>query len=215
MITKIKKRSFFLGVITFLAFVLWTVALCYVDVGQIGESETAVGFSKLNNFIHSLTGVNMDIYVFTDRLGLVPIGASFGFAVLGLFQWIKRKSILKVDRDLLWLGGFYVAVFAAYAFFEAVVINYRPVLIEGRLEPSYPSSTTMLVMCVMPTVIIQLRTRIENKKLKTLLYVAVIAFVLFMVVGRLLSGVHWFSDIVGGILLSFSLLMIYDSIRFM
>ena len=32
--------------------------------------------------------------------------------------------------------------------------------------------------------------------------------------GRLLSGVHWVSDIIGGALLSGGLVMLYDSIQF-
>ena len=191
------------------AFLLWTVAVRFVDVQAIGPQGSAVGFATLNRFVHDLTGVHISLYIVTDLLGLVPLGFVIGFALLGLVQWIKRKRILKVDRSILALGGFYIVVLAVYALFEVVVVNYRPVLIGGVLEVSYPSSTTMLVMCVMPTVIMQVNARTQNKVFKRCVTFAVTAFVVFMVIGRLVSGVHWFSDIIGGVFLSGGLVLMY------
>lgn len=96
--------------------------------------------------------------------------------------------------------------------FEVFAINYRPVLIEGYLEASYPSSTTMLVMCVMPTAIMQFHTRIKTEWLRKIFTYVIIAFTAFMVIGRLVSGVHWFTDIIGGALLSTGLVMLYYSV---
>ena len=194
------------------AFLLWTVGICFVDVRTIGPQGSSVGFAGINSFVHNLTGVHWGLYNITDWLGLVPIFVCMGFGILGLVQWIKRKSICKVDHDILVLGGFYIVTIAAYLLFESVVINYRPVLIGGILEVSYPSSTTMLVMCVMPTAIMQLGSRIKNKALRNIIAIAIIAFIAFMVIGRLLSGVHWFTDIVGGALLSAGFVMIYYSV---
>ena len=194
------------------AFVLWTVALCFVDVREIGPQGSSVGFSGINGFVHTLTGVHFSLYNITDWLGLVPIFVCMGFGILGLVQWIKRKSICKVDYDILVLGGFYVVTIVAYLLFEIVVINYRPVLIEGILEASYPSSTTMLVMCVMPTAVMQFNSRIKSKALRNIVAATIIAFIAFMVIGRLVSGVHWFTDIVGGVLLSAGLVMMYHAI---
>ena len=157
---KKNKKALVCGASLLIAFVLWTVLVCLVDVQAIGPEGSSVGFGTLNGYVHDLTGVNMSLYVITDWLGLVPIGIAFGFAVLGLVQLIKRKSLLKVDRSILVLGGFYIVVMAVYILFETVVINYRPTLIDGYLEASYPSSTTMLVMCVMPTAMMQLRDRL-------------------------------------------------------
>ena len=206
---KKNRRLFWVGVGLLAVFVLWTVLIRFVDVGAIGPRESSVGFATLNGYIHNLTGVNMSLYVITDWLGLVPIGVAFGFAVLGLVQWIKRKSLLKVDRSILTLGGFYIVVMAVYILFEIVVINYRPTLIDGYLEASYPSSTTMLVMCVMPTAMMQLRARIKNKAFSRCVMIAIAAFIVFMVIGRLASGVHWITDIIGGALLSTAIVLIY------
>ena len=194
------------------AFALWTLAVCFVDVRPIGPQGSFVGFAGLNQFIHELTGVHFVLYHITDWLGLVPVFVCMGFGVLGLLQWIRRKNILKVDGDVLLLGTFYVVTLAAYLLFEYVVINYRPVLINGYLEASYPSSTTMLVMCVMPTAIMQLGSRIKSKVLRNIVAVSIITFITFMVIGRLLSGVHWLTDIVGGTLLSAGLVMLYRAI---
>jgi len=191
------------------AFALWTAAVVNLDVQAIGPEGTSVGLAGLNRCFHELTGVHMALYVITDWLGLVPAAFGLGFALLGLAQWIRRRKIRKVDGNILALGVFYIAVLASYLFFESHVVNYRPVLIEGRLEASYPSSTTMLVMCVMPTAVMQLNMRIHNEKLRRGIIFVIDAFILFMVLGRLISGVHGFSDIFGGALLSAGLVAAY------
>ena len=206
-----KKKYLYISIFSLAAFVLWTLLLCFVDVRAIGPEGSSVGFSALNGFIHEKIGVNMYLYNITDWLGLVPIGVALGFAILGLIQLIKRKSLLRVDRSILALGVFYIIVVAVYLFFEIVVINYRPVLIEGCLEASYPSSTTMLVTCVMPSAAMQAKERIKNKALRQGVIIVIIAFIAFMVVARLLSGVHWITDIIGGALFSLGVVMAYKS----
>ena len=204
------KRKHFLAAAGFLAaFALWTFLVCNVDVRPIGPNESAVGLASINQFVHGLTGVHFMLYNLTDWLGLVPIAVCFGFCGLGLSQWIKRKSIRKVDFSILLLGGFYIVTAAVYLLFEFLVINCRPVLINGYLEASYPSSTTMLALCVMPTAGMQLKKRIPNKTISRMVAIAINGFTAFMVIGRFLSGVHWFSDIVGGMLLSAGLVMMY------
>ena len=209
---KKNKKRLALGVSLVVAFVLWTVLVRFVDVQAIGPDGSSVGLATLNRFVHELTGVNWILYTVTDWLGLVPIAVALGFAILGLVQLIKRKSLWKVDYSILALGVFYIVVMAAYIFFEIVVINYRPTLIDGYLEASYPSSTTMLVMCVMPTAAMQLNVRIKNTVFRRCAVIIIVAFTAFMVIARLISGVHWISDIIGGALLSAGLVIIYYSI---
>ena len=209
---KENQRNFCTTTCMLLVFLLWTAAIQLVDVQAIGPQESAVGFATINQFVHNLTGVQMSLYTITDWLGLVPLVFVMGFALLGLIQWIKRKHLFKVDYNILILGGFYIVVMAVYVLFEMLVVNYRPVLIGGILEASYPSSTTMLVMCVMPTAIMQFNTRIKNNVLKRFVTSAIIAFIVFMVIGRLVSGVHWITDIIGGALLSTGLVLMYRAI---
>ena len=197
------------ALITLGAFVAWTLLVRFVDVEAIGPQGSSVGFAALNQLVHRATGVNMTLYVITDWLGLVPIFTALGFAVIGLCQWISRRSILRVDHSILALGVFYLAVMAAYVFFEYVVVNYRPVLIEGVLEASYPSSTTLLTLCVMPTAAIQLRERMKKGVFCLAIDLVIWGFTAFMLAARLISGVHWVTDIVGGILLGAGLVMAY------
>ena len=206
------RKNFIASLCLLTAFVLWTAAIVLVDVRAIGPQGSSVGFAGINNFVHNLTGVHFDLYNITDWLGIVPILMCMGFGALGLVQWIKRKSIRKVDFSILVLGGFYIVTIAAFLVFEHFIVNYRPVLINGYLEASYPSSTTLLVTCVMRTAAMQFNNRINNKVLRNIVSVTIIAFITFMVFGRLISGVHWFTDIVGGALLSAGLVLMYRAI---
>ena len=151
----------------------------------------------------------MAIYAVTDWLGLVPALICIGFGVMGLMQLVKRRSLKKVDIDLILLGVHYVLVIFAYLMFEMIPVNYRPILIEGKLEASYPSSTTLLVLSVMPTLRYQIDRRCRHAKLSRFINMAALLFSVFMVVGRLISGVHWATDIVASILLSAGLFLLY------
>ena len=186
------------------AFLLWTAGVCLVDVRPIGPLGSRVGFAGLNGWFHGLTGVHWWLYDLTDLLGLASLGICGVFGLQGLCQWVRRKSIRRVDGELLALGGFYLTVLAVFFLFELLQINHRPVLIQGRLEASYPSSTTMLALCVLPTAMLRLR----NRWVRFLLA----ALTAFLVLGRLLCGVHWVSDIIGGALLSAGLVTLYRGI---
>ena len=191
------------------AFIVWTVLILLVDVQPLGQNGTNIGFATFNLWFHHLTGVHMSIYTITDWLGLVPIFVCMFFGGLGLRQLIQRKSLFQVDYDILVLGVYYIVVIIGYLVFEMLPINYRPILIEGVMEVSYPSSTTLLVLSVMPTLIFQAKIRLKNQIMKRIITVLTSAFMAFMVIGRLVAGVHWFTDIVGGILLSAGLFCMY------
>lgn len=209
---KDNRKFLLMGLSSLAAFLLWTAVLLFVDVKPIGPLGSAVGLASLNQFVHALTGVHLSLYILTDYLSILPLGFMAGFALLGLQQWTKRKHLRKVDRSILVLGGFYAAVIAVYVLFEILVINYRPILMEGVLEASYPSSTTLLVLCVIPTTVLQLRSRIRNDSLRRSATVSLCVFLVFMVLARLISGVHWFTDILGGFLLSIGLVLIYHAV---
>ncbi len=200
-----------MGIGSLIAFALWTVLILLVDVQAVGPNGSKVGFATFNAWFHQLTGVHMTLYTVTDWLGLVPIAVCLCFGCLGLCQLIKRRSLFKVDADILLLGGYYMLVIFGYLFFEMAPINYRPILIDRFLEASYPSSTTLLVLSVMPTLVFQVNRRCDNRKMKQIAMMVVVLFSAFMVIGRLISGVHWATDIIGSILLSFGLFKLYQS----
>jgi len=205
--TEIKKLYIPLSEI--LLFVLWTIAVKTFDVAAIGPKGTEVGFAAINGFVHEATGINMSLYFVTDWLSLVPVAIMLGFALLGSFQWIKRRKITKVDKSILLLGAFYVVLAAVYLFFEVFIINYRPVLIDGVLEASYPSSTTVLMICVMSTAALELEKRIKNNVLKNIVYFGLPMLLFLTVIMRFFSGVHWLTDIIGGIIIGRGLVDIY------
>ena len=207
-----EKTTLITGIILIFAFAVWTMLIQIIDVQAVGINNTNIGFATFNTWFHSLTGANMTLYTITDWLGLVPVFVGVCFGFLGFIQLIKRKNLLKVDFDIRLLGVYYIIVVFCYLIFEMIPINYRPIFINGFAEASYPSSTTLLVLGVMPTLIFQANRRIKSDKIKKIICVITILFSVFMVVGRLVSGVHWITDIVGSILLSMGLFYIYKGV---
>lgn len=199
------------GLLLTAAFAVWTLLIQRVDVQPVGQNGTEVGFAALNGWFHQLTGVHMALYTVTDWLGLVPVFACLMFAGIGFAQMVRRRSLFKVDADILLLGLYFILVILGYLVFEMVPVNYRPVLIEGVLEASYPSSTTLLVLSVMPAVSLQADRRVKNKRMRQGIHALSILFSLFMVIGRTVSGVHWLTDIIGAVILSAGLFLLYRS----
>ena len=206
-----KNQNLLTGILLLTGFAVWTFLIQEVDVQPIGPNGSSVGFAALNGWFHQLTGVHWMLYTLTDWLGLVPICVCLIFAGAGFVQLVQRRSIFKVDLDIIMLGAYYVLVIFGYLLFEMVPINYRPVLIDGFLEASYPSSTTLLVLSVMPTLYFQAQRRLTRNVLQQAIYIISVLFSAFMVIGRLISGVHWLTDIVGAVLLSSGIFLIYKA----
>jgi len=205
------KCKFLISGISGLLFVLLIFLLRLVDVRAVGPEGTSIGLSHLNRFVFELTGVNMIWYNITDWLGITAILAAFVFALTGLVQLIKRRSLLKVDKEILVLGIFYILVIGIYLLFEKVIVNYRPVIMPGCQHPeaSFPSSHTMLVCVIIGSAIMLISRYIKKKTLCRALQVICAVIIGVTVIGRLLSGVHWFTDIIGGILISTALLALF------
>ena len=207
-----EKKELLLGSISIIAFLVWTALIQIIDVQSIGQNGTDVGFSSFNSWFHNWTGVHMGLYILTDWLSVIPLFVCILFGGIGLVQFVKRRSLWKVDCDIIFLGIYYVAVIFSYLIFERIPINYRPILIEGVMEVSYPSSTTLLVLSVMPTLSFQINQRVKNENMKKMIGILTNMFSMFMVIGRLVSGVHWFTDIVGSVMLSFGFFSIYKAV---
>ena len=209
------KKHLIIGFSLLAVFIVFTVLVSFVDVKAIGRQGSDVGFATANETFRNFTGYHEGLYDFTEILGylcFVPIAV---FGLLGLYQMVKRKSLLKVDKDILLLGCFYAVLLAAYVLFEKLVINYRPEF-AGKtvLEPSYPSSHTLLFGGVMATTVMQLLKRIRNSAVKWIAVCAVVLSAILVVFGRLFSGVHWLTDILGGMLLGTSLVWMYFAVAF-
>ena len=206
-----KKRNFLISGILLLIAITFTILVKVVDVKQIGVNNSSIGFATLNQFIFETTGVNIIWYHITDWLGLIPVFMAIVYAFIGLIQLIKRRSIFKVDKEIILLGLYYIIVIALYVFFEKVIINYRPILMNGFLEASYPSSHTLMTICICGSSILINKKLFNNKITKAINCLSII-IITITVVGRLISGVHWFTDIIGGILISSGLLMTFYSL---
>ena len=205
-----QNKKLLAAAILLVLFLLFTLLVKVTDVMPIGPEDSLVGFSALNEAWHKLTGVNMGWYYITQVLGYFAIALAAFFAVMGVLQLIWRKSVKKVDRDILLLGALYLVVIIFYIFFEKVAVNYRPILLKGVLEPSYPSSHTMLAVTVFVTAFMQFRRRVKNKNIRIGIMAGLTLLLVLTVIGRLFCGVHWFTDIIGGLLLSGGLVMLYS-----
>ena len=205
------KSNFLVSTILILLAIVFTILVKVVDVQLVGANETSIGFAKVNMLVFKSIGVNMAWYHITDWLGLVPIFIAIVYAIIGVIQLVKRKSLFKVDKEIIILGIFYIVVIAIYVLFEKVIINYRPILMNGYLEASYPSSHTLMTICLCGSAIMINEKLFKNNFSKFINIISAIV-ILVTIIGRLISGVHWFTDIAGGIIISISLLMTLHSI---
>ena len=207
---KIKKkyRKFVDAAVLLAAALLFTLLVKVVDVQAIGPQETSVGFAKIHKAFADAVGTNMLLYKLTQLLGYAALAvvAFFGFG--GMMQLVKRRSLLKVDRELLGAGVLYVVVLALYVAFEKIIVNYRPVIMPGETAPeaSFPSSHTLLACVVFGSAVILADTYVRKHKARKRVRAVFVILIIVMVIGRLLSGVHWITDIVAGLLFSGSLL---------
>lgn len=206
-----KKRNIITSITLLTLSVVFTLLVKNIDVKAIGPNESLVGFADINKLFHNLIGSNMAIYKITEIIGLIPLLIAFIYVIIGIKQLITRKSLLKVDKEIYLLGLFYILVLGVYIFFEKVVINYRPVLIDNILEPSYPSSHTLMSICICISSIMINKKLFRNNLADIENIISIIVMVL-IIVGRIISGVHWFTDILGGIIISSTLVVLFYTI---
>ena len=207
-----KKKNVVLSIILLIISIFYTILVKIIDVKSIGPNNSSVGFSKINEYFFNLIGSNMLIYKITEVLGILAILVAILYALKGLIQLIKRKSLLKVNKEIMLVGCLYLVVILLYIFFEKFIINYRPILVDGELEASYPSSHTLLAICICGSALMINKYVFSNNKFVKYYNAYIIILLIAITSGRLLSGVHWLSDIVGGILISITLLQIFRTI---
>ena len=203
-----KKRNIIISIILLFISIIYTILVKNIDVSPIGPNESSVGFSSINSFFHNLIGSHMTIYKITEILGIIPLLIAGSYVLVGAFELFKRKSLAKVDYEIYVLGILYIIVLGLYIFFEKCIINYRPILIDGVLEASYPSSHTLMALCICGSSII-INKKIFKNKIFNIENKLSIFLMITIVLGRFASGVHWFSDILGGIIISIALLFTF------
>ena len=206
-----KKRNLLFSVLFLFLAILFTILVQVVDVQAIGPNGSLVGFATINQLVFDTLKTNDTLYHLTERVGILPIFIALLYALVGFGELIKTKDLRKVDKNLLSLAVFYIVVIGVYVLFEIYEVNYRPILMDGVLEASYPSSHTMMAICICGSSLF-ISKRIFKAQFAKGLNLLSILVMIFLVVGRLVSGVHWFTDILGGILISGALLMIFYTV---
>lgn len=206
------KYNFIITILLLIAFITFTCVIKVVDVQAECIAHTNIGLATINKFMFGFFGVNMLAYNITEWLGAAAIFVALYFVMVGLLQLILRGSLKNVDKSIIVLGGIYILMAVIYVFFENWVINYRPIIVDGEIAASYPSSHTMIVFVIMSTAMLQFSALCKNKFIKRLFNITAILIIIIVIIGRLISGVHWFSDIIGGLLISATLTMLYYSI---
>ena len=205
---KNKKWIISTSVVSVIALV-YTILIAFVDRNAIGANDSVVGFSKINKYFLDLLKFNNTFYNITKYTGIIIILIAVIYMIIALIELIKRKKFKEVDSELIFAGVFYIALIIIYFVFELLKINYRPILMDGVLEPSYPSSHTMLAVFICVTALLINKKIIKNTPLKITIDTITIIIGLVTVIGRIISGVHWITDIIGGILISTALVLGY------
>lgn len=205
-----KKRNLILTILFLVSSIIFIVLLKTIDIKCTALINSCIEFATINQFIYNKIEVNLTWYTITDWLGIIPILMSMVYTIVGFKQMIKRKSIKKVDKEIIILGIFYIIVISTYVIFEKYIINYRPIFMNGFLEASFPSSHTLMTICLCGSSIIINNKLFKNNFTKILNIISLI-IIFITIIGRLISGVHWFTDIIGGILISSYLLMLFYS----
>lgn len=206
-----KRKNLIITILLLVSSIIFIVLLKIIDIKCNAVNNTCIGFATINQFIFNKIGVNMTWYMITDWLGIIPILMSMIYAIIGLKQLIKRKSIRKVNKEIIILGIFYIIVISIYILFEKYIINYRPILMNGFLESSFPSSHTLMTICLCGSSII-INNKLFKNNFTKILNIISLFIIIITIIGRFISGVHWFTDIIGGILISSFFLMLFYSI---
>ena len=221
-----RQGKLYLAGLFYVLFLALIVLLCLADRQPVAAGDTVVGLATVNawfaiaaaglsggGIMDGSTALSPQLYQLTEYLGYFSLLVAACFALLGFVQLLRRRSLKKVDRQLLAMGGLFIVLAVLYVFFEKVIINYRPIVLPGESGPeaSFPSSHTMLTVTILGSVCIVLRTYVKNDGLRVLLRVVCVLLILAMVCGRLLCGCHWLTDILGGVLVSCAMLALFDA----
>ncbi|MBQ6504629.1 MAG: phosphatase PAP2 family protein [Flexilinea sp.] len=187
-----------------------TIIVATVDVQPVGVEGTNLGLATINTGFFSRVGQSETFFKISKVAGYICFATAGGFGIFFLLQLIQRKSLSKVDRNLSVLMLLYILTLSLYLLFDKVlIINYRPILRDKGLESSYPSTHVMIAWVVMVSAIDQWSIYIKNEKTLTVVVICSFAVMLVTILARALSGVHWLTDILGGILMGDMLIAWY------
>lgn len=209
------RRAIVMAALASLVAAAFTLLIKIHDVQPIGPNGSEVGFAKINQAVAGMFPFNSMWYKMTNLALALPVLIALGYAVYGLIQLLQYKKFTKVSRELWLLAGFYIVILLTYAVFEKLALNFRPVILDGELEASFPSTHTLLAACLCGSGIIINQLLVKNRTYRSLLSLIFTLIAILVILGRVLSGVHWFTDIIGGLLISAALLVIFKTVLFL
>lgn len=164
----------------------------------------------MNDAIFDFFGTNKTFDRISDILLVVMLAIVAGFALSGLAQLIKRKKFKKVDSEIVSMIPSLLLLVAIYFLFDKVwVLNYRPILVNGVAEASFPSTHTLIAVTVLGMTMMSLPRYIKNRKQRILIDVLALIAMAAMAFLRVASGMHWMTDVLGGIVFGIDLVLVY------
>lgn len=203
------------GIISLVLFIALIVCLKKVDVAP--HEVGSIGLHTLNVEVREEIGTNMDYYKMSDILGYLSFLTVLFFVILGAYQLVKRKSLKKIDKEIWCVAILYICMGIVYVLFDKVIVlNYRPIMLDGVFEPSFPSTHTFLSICLLGSMMVMNNLYFDklfkkNAVRRLILNMILIVMMFGIIYLRLFSGVHWFTDILGGILLGTAFVAFFKS----
>ena len=196
---KILNKYLIVGIVFIFLFLLLMILLNF-NKANLGETNTPVGLSSINKLF--VTNY-VDIYNSMSQVGLyLSFIIIAGFAITGFYQLIKRKSLFKVDLDIILFGvGVIVLIITWLLFDKVIAYNYRPIYVNKNLEGSFPSTHVLFTTFVLVSAFGISLNREKNNFYNLAILVIAILVITLTSLCRVLSGMHWATDVLGGLLL--------------
>jgi len=205
---KENKKYFIMSAVLLVLFVIFVILAKTVDVAAVGPMGSEIGFASINKSAADAIGYNESIYNVSKSLSYFGIAVMVVFGLFGAMQLYYKKGPKNVDKDLYALYGLYVLGLIVYIVLEKVVINSSPVFSNG-LKVSYSSFYIILAVAFMGAAIVEFNARLKAKKVKIIVLTLCILDGIGLLVTRLVSGVHWVTDVIGTLLISVACFLLF------
>lgn len=201
------KRNKFAAVLITALTVLFTIMVVTFDVQAIGPNGTSVGFASINKVFADLFAYNENFDKISDVIMYFSFLLVLAAVFMGVVELVKRKSLFKVDSEIIVYGVVLVILVILKVAFDKIALNYRPVLVPGEteLEASFPSTHAMISTALFAGFCMVINPYLKDKKIKTTVNALIGILIALEVVCRVIAGVHWLTDIIGGLLFAFTL----------
>lgn len=210
--TQKQMKNIIKTLIWMIACVLFTIFAMTFDKKPIAPDGSPVGFGSINDFFFSIFGAHKVADVISDIFSVLSIAVALFFTILGLIQLIKRKNIFKVDMTVICMGIVYAITIALYILFILCPVNMAPYLEDGEATASFPSSHTMTIVAIFLTAAAWVGRKVKNARSAEIITYVLYGSSAVLVIFRLFSGAHWFTDIVGGVIYAFMLSSLYSTL---